>query len=137
MDVQDLCVVIHADWVEDTKALHGLLRVEISMLLLLKRRYTTRPGALVESSSAKGSDKALSYELISVMRVRGVKDPNHTTTVAMVDLVHIKNSGGKGKRKFIFRLGSVPAFCIVLHILSIALADNGFRSFTSVEEIFR
>ena len=98
MYVQDLYAVIYAHWVEDTKALHGQLRVEISLLLLLSAATTTRPGALVESGSAKGSNKALSYEHVSIMKVRDVKDPNRTTTVAMVNLVHIKNSGGKGRR---------------------------------------
>lgn len=98
MYVQDLYVVIRAHWAEDTKALHGRLRVEISLLLLLSASTTTRPGALVESSSAKGSNKALSYEHISIMKVRDVKNPSHTTTVVMVNLVHIKNSGGKGRR---------------------------------------
>ncbi|KAJ9641087.1 hypothetical protein H2199_005755 [Coniosporium tulheliwenetii] len=138
MYVQDLYAVIQAHWVEDTKALHGRLRVEISLLLLLSAATTTRPGALVESGSAKGSNKALSYEHVSIMKVRDVKDPDRTTTVVMVNLVHIKNSGGKGRRKkFIFRLESTPAFCILSHILSIALADDAFRlNYTSVEEIF-
>ncbi|KAJ9644084.1 hypothetical protein H2199_003952 [Coniosporium tulheliwenetii] len=142
MYVQDLYVVIHAHWVEDTKALHGRLRVEISPLLLLSAATTIRPGALVESGSAKGSNKALSYEHISIMKVRDVKDPNRTTTVAKVSLVHIKNAGGKGRRsynrkKFVFHLESTSAFCILSHILSIALADDAFRrNYTSVEEIF-
>ncbi|KAJ9654854.1 hypothetical protein H2201_008928 [Coniosporium apollinis] len=138
MYVQDLYVVIHAHWAEDTKALHGRLRVEISLLLLLSAATTTRPGALVESGSAKGSNKALSYEHISIMKVRDVKDANRTTIVAMVNLVHVKNPGGKGRRKkFIFHLENIPAFCIVSHILSIAFADNAFRSdFASVKEIF-
>ncbi|KAJ9634908.1 hypothetical protein H2199_008772 [Coniosporium tulheliwenetii] len=105
MYVQGLYVIIHAHWVEDTKALHGRLRVEISLLLLLSAATTTRPGTLVESGSAKGSNKALSYEHISIMKVRDVKDSNRTTTVAMVSLVHIKNSGGKGRRE-----GKQPIF---------------------------
>ncbi|KAI9869309.1 MAG: hypothetical protein M1813_000098 [Trichoglossum hirsutum] len=59
---------------------------------------TTRPGALVESSSAKGSNKALSYEHVTVMKVRDITDPKCSTIVVKVDLVHIKNSEGKGRR---------------------------------------
>jgi hypothetical protein len=98
MHVQDLYAILHAHWADDTKALHGLSRVQISLLLLLSAATATRPGALVESSSAKGSNKALSFEHVSIMKVGDVKDPSRSTIVAKVNLVHIKNSGGKGRR---------------------------------------
>jgi len=97
MYVQDLYAILHAHWVDDTKALHGRLRAELPLLLLLSGATTTRPGALVESSSAKGSNKALSYEHVTVMKVRDITDPKCSTIVVKVDLVHIKNSGGKGR----------------------------------------
>ncbi|KAI9763522.1 MAG: hypothetical protein M1839_006442 [Geoglossum umbratile] len=138
MYVQDLYAILHAHWVDDTKALHGRLRAELPLLLLLSGATTTRPGALVESSSAKGSNKALSYEHITVMKVRDVTDPKRSTIVVKVALVHIKNSGGKGRRKkFIFRFESLPAFCIVSHFLALALNDGAFkRDFNSIEEVF-
>ena len=155
MSVRDLYVILHAHWTRDTRPCHGRFRVEISLLLLLSVATATRPGALVESGSAKHSNKALSYEHVSIMRVRDVTNPDRTTTVAKVDLVHIKSSGGKGRRsessnkpgpnrannsfskKFIFRLESIPAFCIVSYIISLAIADNAFRyHLTSVEEVF-
>jgi hypothetical protein len=38
---------------------------------------------------------------------------------------------------FVFRLESVLGFCIVAHLIAIALADNAFRrDFCSIEEIF-
>jgi hypothetical protein len=52
----------------------------------------------VESGSAKGSNKALLYEYVSILKVRDTKDPSRSTIAVKVDLVHIKNSGGKGRR---------------------------------------
>ncbi|KAI9761904.1 MAG: hypothetical protein M1840_001520 [Geoglossum simile] len=59
--------------------------------------------------------------------------------MARVNLVHIESSGGKGRwKKFIFRLESILAFCIALHILVIAHNDNAFASnVASIEDIFR
>ena len=88
----------------DPKPRHGQIRVEMSLILLLSAATATRPGAPVKSASAKGNNKARSYEHISIMRVRDVNDPNRTTTVAMVNLVHIKNSGGKGRRSVTLEL---------------------------------
>ena len=98
MHAQDLYAIQHAHWVDDPKALHGLERVQFSLLLLLSAATATRPGALVESGSAKGSNKALCFEHVSLLKVRDTKDPSRSTIAAKVDLVHIKNSGGKGRR---------------------------------------
>lgn len=108
-------------------------------ILLLSGATATRPQALVESSSARGSNKALLYKHITILKVRDAKNFNQTTTVALVSLVHIKNSGGKGRcKRFIFRLKSILAFCILSHLISLAIADDAFRRhYTSPEEIFR
>ena len=98
MYVQDLYSVLHALWVDDTKALHGRIRVQLSLMLLLSGATATRPGALIESGSARGSNKALSYEHITLLKVCNTTDREHSTIVAKVNLVHIKNSGGKGRR---------------------------------------
>jgi Protein of unknown function (DUF3435) len=98
MHVGDLYTILHAHWADDPKALHGLVRVQISLLLLLSAATATRPMSIVESRSRKGTNKTLSWEHISIMRVRDSQDPTRTTTVVKVNLVHIKNSGGKGRR---------------------------------------
>jgi hypothetical protein len=47
-----------------------------------------------------------------------------------------KKTNGNRKR-FVFRLEDTPAFCIVSHILSLAIDDKAFRrDFRSVKEIF-
>lgn len=95
MYVQDLYAVLHALQVDDTKALHGQIRVQLSLMLLLSGATATRPGALIESGSARGSNKALSYKHITLLKAR---DGGRSSIFAIVDLVYIKNSGGKGKR---------------------------------------
>ena len=97
MYVQDLYVILHALWVDDTKPLHGFIRVQISLLLLLSAATATRPGALVESASAKGSNKALSFKDINLMVVRSLKHPEKTTIIANVNLEHVKNKERDGK----------------------------------------
>ena len=97
MFVQDLYAILHALWVDDTKPLHGFIRIQISLLLLLSAATATRPGALVESASAKGSNKALWFKNINVMIVRSEKDPSQSTIVVNVNLEHIKNKEKDGR----------------------------------------
>jgi hypothetical protein len=98
MYVLDLYTILRALWTMDAKPRHGRFRAQIDTILVLAGATATRPQALIESSSAKGSNKALSYEHITILRVRDKKNRNRTTTVVLVNLVHIKNSGGKGRR---------------------------------------
>jgi hypothetical protein len=98
MHVEDLYAILHALWADDTKALHGLIRVQLSLLHLLSAATATRPMSIVQSRSRKGTNKTLSWEHISIMRVRDTRDPTRTTTIVKLNLVHIKNSGGKGRR---------------------------------------
>lgn len=51
--IQDLYAIVHALWVDDTKPLHGFIRVQLSLLLLLSAAIATRPGALVEGASKR------------------------------------------------------------------------------------
>jgi hypothetical protein len=97
MYVQDLYAIFHALWVDDTKPLHGYIRVQISLLLLLSAATATRPGAIVESASAKGSNKSLSFKNIEVMKVRSIVDPGRSTIIANVNLENIKNKDKNGK----------------------------------------
>lgn len=96
MFVQDLYAILHALWVDDTKPLHGFIRIQISLLLLLSAATATRPGALVESASNKGTNKALWFKDVQLMKVRNLKDPNKSTIVANVNLEHVKNKTKDG-----------------------------------------
>lgn len=96
MYVQELYAILHALWVDDTKILHGIIRAQIALLLLLGAATATRPGALVESASNKGSNKALWFKDVDLMKVRSVKDPSRSTLVANVNLENVKNKERDG-----------------------------------------
>ncbi|KAF2844130.1 hypothetical protein T440DRAFT_436829, partial [Plenodomus tracheiphilus IPT5] len=138
MYVQDLYAILHALWVDDTKPLHGFVRVQISLLLLLSAATATRPGAIVESASAKGSNKALLFMNIELLKVRSVVESSQSTIVANVNLENVKNKEKDGKpKKFTFRLEGTPAFCIVSYILSIGIGQGALRDdFSNVQDIF-
>jgi hypothetical protein len=61
------------------------------LLLLLSAATATRPRAIVKSASAKGSNKALSFKNIELLKVRSIKDPSWSTIVANVNLENVKN----------------------------------------------
>ncbi|KAF2845010.1 hypothetical protein T440DRAFT_502719 [Plenodomus tracheiphilus IPT5] len=127
MYVQDLYAILHALWVDDTKPLHGFVRVQISLLLLLSAATATRPGAI-----------ALSFKNIELLKVRSVVESSQSTIVANVNLENVKNKEKDGKpKKFTFRLEGTPAFCIVSYILSIGIRHEALRDeFSSVQDIF-
>jgi hypothetical protein len=97
MYVQNLYAILHALWVDNIKPLHGFIRVQISLLLLLSAATATRPGAIVESASAKGSNKALLFKNIELMKVRSIKHRSQSTIVVNVNLENIKNKEKDGK----------------------------------------
>jgi hypothetical protein len=98
MFVRDFFVVVYAHWVEDPRPVHGLVRVQVWTLHLLSAATSSRPGALVESGSAKGTNKALWFQHVEILKIRHPDDPSRTVLAAKVDLVHIKDSGGQGRR---------------------------------------
>ncbi|OCK88271.1 uncharacterized protein K441DRAFT_589484, partial [Cenococcum geophilum 1.58] len=69
----------------------------ISLLLLLSVAIATRLGALVESASAKGSNKAVWFKNINVIVVCSKKYSNKSTVVVNINLKYIKNKEKDGK----------------------------------------
>ncbi|KAL5371230.1 hypothetical protein DPSP01_014407 [Paraphaeosphaeria sporulosa] len=138
MYIQDLFAILHALWVDDEKPLHGFIRMQISALLLLSAATATRPGALVESASDKGSNNALCFKDVSLMKVPSLADPNRSVLMANVNLVHVKNKDRDGtSKKFTFHLEGLPAYCIVSHLLAIGFRQDAFHDgFSTVQQIF-
>ncbi|KAJ6280847.1 hypothetical protein J3E71DRAFT_362257 [Bipolaris maydis] len=64
-------------WKRISIPLHSYIRVQISLLLLLSAATATRPGAIVESASAKGSNNTI--------------DPSRSTIIVNVNLENVKN----------------------------------------------
>ncbi|XTI94535.1 hypothetical protein V2W45_1473694 [Cenococcum geophilum] len=98
-------------FINDTKPLYSFIRVQISLLLLLSVAIAIRLGALVESASAKGSNKAV-YK----------KRSNKSIIMVNMNLEHIKNKEKDSKpKKFTFRFKDLPTFYIISHILAISV----------------
>ena len=97
MFVQDLYTILHALQINNTKPLHSFIRVQISLLLLLSAATAIRPGALVESASAKGSNKAVWFKNINVIVIYSEKHSNKSIIVVNVNLEYIKNKEKDGK----------------------------------------
>ena len=96
--IQNLYTIIQAHQTIDLKPYYSQFQIEIFLILLLSAIIAIKLGALVKSSSARGSNKALLYRNIIIIRVYNIRDLNQTTTLATIDLIHIKNSGGKGRQ---------------------------------------
>ncbi|KAF2866225.1 hypothetical protein BDV95DRAFT_216046 [Massariosphaeria phaeospora] len=78
MYVQDLYSILDALWIDDRRALYGLIRVFISLPLIMSATTATRPAAIV----------ALTFKDIELMKIRSLKDVeqstfNVATTVAL------------------------------------------------------
>jgi hypothetical protein len=67
------------------------------LLLRLSAATAIRPGAIVESASAKGSNKALLFKNIELLKVCSIVDPSRSTIVANVNLENVKNKEKDGK----------------------------------------
>jgi hypothetical protein len=50
-----------------------------------------KPGTLIESTSAKGSNKAVWYKNINIIVVYSEKHPDKSTVMVNVNLEYIKN----------------------------------------------
>jgi hypothetical protein len=66
------------------------------LFLLFSAAIATRLGALVESASAKGSNKAIWFKNINIMVVCSEKRSNKSMIVVNVNLKHIKNKEKDG-----------------------------------------
>jgi hypothetical protein len=106
MYVQTLYAIIHALWVDDTKPLPGFVRIQISLLLLVSAATGTRPGALVESDSNRGSKQALWFKDVELMKVRCVDDRSKSTITANVNLENVKNKERGGTPYVVEQRGS-------------------------------
>lgn len=97
MFVQEFWVLEYAHWVEDPKRLPGLVRVQVWVMHLISAATSCRPAAVSESSSAKGTNKALWFKHVEILKIRHPDNSGRIVHAAKVDLVNIKDSGGQGK----------------------------------------
>ncbi|KAK3897428.1 hypothetical protein C8A05DRAFT_47960 [Staphylotrichum tortipilum] len=93
---------------------------------------------VVASNRNRGRPKALCYEDILLTVVRD-PDTHRDVHVLVVKLIHHKGEDRKPKPTIYFLLSSdLLIFCVVTHIVGLALDDNAFDSphLTSAERVF-
>ena len=58
----------------------------------------------MKSSSAKDSNKVLSYEYVFIIKVRDAKNPSRTIIIVKMNLMYIKNFEDKNRRLVLISL---------------------------------
>ena len=75
MEMRDMHRILHHHWAVSSKAFtHERYRIQIALLILLIAYTTSRPGALVESSSYRNSNQALLYKHVCLVLIRNPDD---------------------------------------------------------------
>jgi len=121
--MENLCVLQNGHWVRDREAFaHERLRLQSPPLLLVAACTSTRPKALV-------GRRPLLYEDIEFQVFPPPTKGRPPIIILILNLKHIKRSGGKKKpKKFAFYEGENLICCPVLFTIALALADNAFTS---------
>ncbi|KAG0645145.1 hypothetical protein D0Z07_9226 [Hyphodiscus hymeniophilus] len=130
--MEDLCVLQNGHWVRDREVFaHERLRVQQSALLIFAACTSTRPKALV-------GKRPLLYEDIEFQVFPPPVKGQPPIVILILNLKHIKRSGGKRKpKKFAFYEGENLICCPILFTVSLALADDAFENkFTSLAQIY-
>ncbi len=98
MNVNDLLLVLQYHWAFDTETFpHERQRVQLSLLLLMAAYTATRPGALVESGCARGSNRAICYKDIDLL-ILSIPNPGERDVLIMeATLIHRKG-GQEGSK---------------------------------------
>ncbi|KFZ13522.1 hypothetical protein V501_03678 [Pseudogymnoascus sp. VKM F-4519 (FW-2642)] len=129
--VEDLCTLQNGHWVLDTEVYaHERLRVQLSPLLIIAGCTATRPKALV-------GKRPLLYKDIEFQVFPPSIKERPPIIVMILNLKHIKRSGGKSKKKiFAFYEGEDLSCCVVTFMLALALADNAFENKFTLKDIY-
>ena len=91
MYVQGLYAILYTLQVNNTKPLYSFIQVQLLLLLLLSVATAIQLGALIKSVSNKGSNKALQFKDVEIIKVYSLKDSKQNTIIATVNLEYIKN----------------------------------------------
>ena len=98
LGVEDLLVILRYHWCFDTASVpHERYTVQLPLLILMTAFTASRPGALVESGCAHGSNEALRYRDV-VLRVLPNPGNSNDRILAMeVSLHFMKGRRNKSK----------------------------------------
>ncbi|KAH9827216.1 hypothetical protein Tdes44962_MAKER03026 [Teratosphaeria destructans] len=149
-NIDDLMILLNYHWSHDTSTFPTERhRVQLALVLLLLGYTGVRPSAVLEVDRAKPLEDAdpgddpdflisardadakpdlLKYKDIEMYKVRG---PGGQHLILMIITFRLmKNQRNKGlPPKFIFHeRDDNLAFCVIMHVLSLAFADQAFKS---------
>ncbi|KAI9773157.1 MAG: hypothetical protein M1840_008278 [Geoglossum simile] len=142
MSVNDLFQILQYHWAFDAGSLpHERQRVQLSLLLLMMAYTSSRPGAIVESGCAKGSNEALCYKDVKILVIPGSDGAYRDTLVMTITLRYMKGcrGGSKVKTYVCHERDDTLAFCPILPFLALAIDDDAFEipELKSPEHIFQ
>ncbi|KAK7937639.1 uncharacterized protein PG986_014507 [Apiospora aurea] len=128
--VSDLDLILHHHWVKDEEVYaHERLRVQLALILIVAGATSTRPDALIGH---------LRYRDVLFQLFPPGDGGTRSRLGLVVDLVNVKKTGGsRDPKKFGFHEEDTLLHDPVLHMLSLAFADDAFfNPFGSVGEIY-
>lgn len=93
MSVEDLLVALHQLWAFNGSAFPiERQRVQVSLLLLMIAYTSSRPGALVEASSASGSNECLTYNDVRLLVIPNPEEPIRNVVIMEITLLYTKGN---------------------------------------------
>ncbi|PGH23708.1 hypothetical protein AJ80_02314 [Polytolypa hystricis UAMH7299] len=142
LSVEDLLSVLHYHWCLDSLVVpHERYTVQLPLLMLMTAYTSSRPGALIESGCARGSNDALRYRDVVLRVIPNPDEPHRHVLVMEVTLMFMKGKRNKSRpTTYIFHeQHDNLALCPISHFLALALADQAFEAqgINSSEDVFR
>ncbi|TPX19903.1 hypothetical protein DIZ76_017697 [Coccidioides immitis] len=142
MSVEDLLSILHYHWCLDTSPVpHERYTVQLLLLMLMTAYTSSRPGALIESGCARGSNDALRYRDVVLRVIPNPEQPDRHVLVMEVTLMYMKGKRNKSQpTTYIFHeRDDNLALCAISHFLALALADQAFEAqgINSSNDIFQ
>ncbi len=100
MDIKDLLKLLEHHWLHDRSVfLHERQRVQLSALILILAYTLARPGAIIDSGCAVGTNTALTYGNVRVFIIRNPSKPDRNVIALEVTLFLPKGHQGEQKQR--------------------------------------
>ncbi|OJD13734.1 hypothetical protein ACJ73_09169 [Blastomyces percursus] len=105
MNVEDIISILHYHWCLDTYPVpHERYTVQLPLLMLATAYTSSRPGTLIESGCARGSNDALRYRDVVLRVIPNPEQPDRHVLVMEVTLMYMKGKRNKSHREAPFSL---------------------------------
>ncbi|KAI9855621.1 MAG: hypothetical protein M1824_005948 [Vezdaea acicularis] len=138
----DLFKLLHYHWCfDDNVFLHERYRIQQPLITQLLVYAVGRPGAIVESSSYRGTNEVIKYKDIQLSLLKNSAGERDVLVLEMTFWL-LKGRRGESRRtepvKFVFHeRDDHLAFCPILLFLALAFADEAFEDVSSPEALNR